>query len=761
MRTFNFARSGAQLLLLASLSTSVLAADYYVSGTGSDSAAGTSAATAFRNLSKAAGLVNAGDTVWVLNGTYSPFNLTRPGTLAAPVTWRAYAGHTPEIVNTSNWDTIAVKANYQVIDGLTLTGNNDNVTLAQAEADYADGGGGSPVFNNGGITIDNRNRTFEERVHHLTVRNSTFRKFGCNGVAVLYGDHIVVENNQFYENAWYSRYGCSGLSIFTYNVNFAKTDAKYHNIIKNNKFWNNRGLVMWKEVAKFSDGNGFIMDVSALDYNGRTLVSGNLAVNNGGSGIHGYGARHADIVNNTAYLNGDKVGYADIYASESYDVTLRNNIVYARVGGKVNATWKNTNVIYDYNIYFNGTPSISGPNDIVADPLFEKPGLDPRTADFRLKAGSPGIDSGLIVAGVTPSTDLVGTSRPSGAGIDRGAYEAGAVQAAGGWQATYFNNANLTGTRVVRTDRAIDFAWGGAAPVAGIDADTFSVRWRGQVTPPATGNFTLTTTTDDGVRLWVDGKLVIDKWIDQSSAQHSAVVALTAGKAVPVVMEFYDNTYDATARLEWQSSTVGRQAIPASAVTAATDATLPAPFAGAAIGSGSRGSATESEGVWTLESTGGDIWDAADVFEFASRPLTGDGTATACVNAQSRSDVWAKAGLMWRESNAAGARHASVFITPDRGAVFLRRLGTGAGTSSTASANATIAAPYCVRLVRSGNTFTASVSSDRTTWVQIRSDVIAMGSTVQVGLAASSHSASTATRATFNQFTVQSATAGQ
>lgn len=755
-------RLQALLLLTVGLCGNAFAVDYYVSGTGNDSADGKSVANAFRNLTKVAGLVNPGDTVWILNGTYQPFNLTRSGTAGAPITWRAYGGHAPEIVNKMNWVTISVQASFQVIDGLTLTGNNDNVTLAQAEADYASTGGGSPLFNNSGIDIDNRKRSFADKVHHLTVRNSTFRKFGCNGIAVQHGDYVVVENNRFYENAWYSRYGCSGLSIFTYNVNFAKTGDRYHNIVRNNQFWNNRGLVMWKEVGRFSDGNGFIMDVSEPSYNGRTLIANNLAVNNGGSGIHGYGARHADIVNNTVYKNGDKTGYADLYASSSDDIVLRNNVVYARTGGKINATWENTAVIYDHNIYFNATPSISGPNDVVADPLFVNPGPDPRTADFRLKAGSPAIDTGIAIAGVTPGTDLSGTSRPLGAGIDRGAYEAaGALQANAGWQATYFNNANLTGNRIVRADSAINFFWQSGAPVSGIDADTFSVRWRGNLTAPATGTYTLSTTTDDGVRLWVDGVLVIDKWLDQSSAQHNATVNLTAGSAVPVVMEFYENTYDATARLEWSSSAMGRQVIPETAVSAPSDASLPGPFAAAAIGAGSRGSVSESEGTWTLDSTGGDVWSSADVFEFASQPLTGDGTVTTCVNAQTRSDPWAKAGIMWRESKAAGSRQASLFITPDNGAVFLRRLETGAATATTASANAKLAAPYCLRLVRSGNTFIASVSADRVNWVELRRDVVTMGSTVHVGLAASSHSATAATRATFSQFTVQSASAGQ
>jgi hypothetical protein len=122
--------------------------------------------------------------------------------------------------------------------------------------------------------------------------------------------------------------------------------------------WNDRGLVKWKQIGDYSEGNGFILDVSAADYNGRTLITNNLSVRNGGSGIHAFEARHADIVNNTAYMNGDKVGYADIFAGFSTDIKLLNNIIHSRVGGKANANDSNRDVIYDYNIYFNGSRAV-------------------------------------------------------------------------------------------------------------------------------------------------------------------------------------------------------------------------------------------------------------------------------------------------------------------------------------------------------------------------------------------------------------------
>src|SRR5438552_17283530 len=81
-----------------------------------------------------------------------------------------------------------------------------------------------------------------------------------------------------------------------------------------------------------------------------------------------------------------------------------------------------------------------------------------------------------------------------------------------GLRAEYFDNPDLTALKAVRTDASVNFNWGGQSPVAMIGADTFSVRWKGQVVPAFSETYTFYTQSDDGVRLWINGQLIIDDW---------------------------------------------------------------------------------------------------------------------------------------------------------------------------------------------------------------------------------------------------------
>ncbi|MGQ9715804.1 MAG: PA14 domain-containing protein [Anaerolineae bacterium] len=119
-----------------------------------------------------------------------------------------------------------------------------------------------------------------------------------------------------------------------------------------------------------------------------------------------------------------------------------------------------------------------------------------------------------------------------------------------GWRGEYFANPFLAGQpAMVRTDPAIDFIWGTAGPVAGFPGDHFSVRWTRTLVLPE-GRYRFTTYTDDGVRLWVDGTLLIDQWRDMAPTSFSAEVDLPEGPHT-VRMEYYEASGGAVARLSW------------------------------------------------------------------------------------------------------------------------------------------------------------------------------------------------------------------
>jgi hypothetical protein len=118
----------------------------------------------------------------------------------------------------------------------------------------------------------------------------------------------------------------------------------------------------------------------------------------------------------------------------------------------------------------------------------------------------------------------------------------------GKWRGDYFGNPNLSGApAMTRNDSSIDFNWGYGSPALQIPPDNFSVRWTRTIRFDA-GEYRFTTETDDGVRLYVDGNLVIDRWFDQGRTKYSANVRLSKGNHT-IVMDYYERFGAAFARL--------------------------------------------------------------------------------------------------------------------------------------------------------------------------------------------------------------------
>jgi hypothetical protein len=523
----------------------------------------------------------------------------------------------------------------------------------------------------------------------------------------------------------------------------------------------------------------------------------------------------------------------------------------------------------------------------------------------------------------------------------------------------YYDNIDLTTLRIIRTDATVNFDWGTGSPDASVAADTFSVRWTGQVQPQFSQTYTFYTMTDDGVRLWVNNQLLVDKWVDQGPTEWSGTIALTANQKYDIRMEYYENAGGAVARLSWSSASTPKAIIPQSQLfpaaapaaptglsatpgnaqvtlswTASSGATsynvkrsttsggpyttiasptatgytntglangttyyyvvsavnaggesansaqvsatpsagapdlivtavswspaspaagqavtfnatvrnqggaptpagtiigvswavdggyfnysdtnsqslaagasitlyptgpggsttwnaiagahaisafvddinriaennegnnlltnsmivssLPSPWQTSDIGSVSAtGSANYANGTFTLVGSGADIWGTADEFRYVYQTASGDCEMRARVASVQNTDPWAKAGMMIRETTAAGSIFAAVFVTPGSGVSFQWRATTGGAAASATVTGVT--APRYVRIQRTGSSHSAYYSSDGANWTQIgTSQNITMATTKTVGLAVTSHLDGTLNTSTFDNVT--------
>jgi len=141
--------------------------------------------------------------------------------------------------------------------------------------------------------------------------------------------------------------------------------------------------------------------------------------------------------------------------------------------------------------------------------------------------------------------------------------------------------------------------------------------------------------------------------------------------------------------------------------------------------------------TYIVRGGGRDIWNGSDQFYYVYQALSGDGQIIARVNSIDHTDVWAKAGVMIRESLDADSRNAMADVTASNGVSFQRRRATGGGGYHDTVGG--LSAPYWVKLVRQGDTFTGYMSHDGSSWVVIGSDTISMAENVHVGLAVTAH----------------------
>ena len=341
--------------------------------------------------------------------------------------------------------------------------------------------------------------------------------------------------------------------------------------------------------------------------------------------------------------------------------------------------------------------------------------------------------------------------------------------------------------------------------------DEFGIRWTGEIQAQFTESYILHVTSDDGVRVWLNEQLVIDEWKPHAPKESlSSPLNLVAGQRYFLRVEYFQNHNDAIAKLEWSSLSTPQQLVPQSQMYSQPTDTdgnglpdlweqhyfgqigvdpnadpdgdgfsnlqeyrrhsdptnslnwgLPNAWwhgdIGADMGESPVGDASYSNGVYTVKSSGGDIWLNADSFHYVYRPIGTNGQIVARILGTTGPDNWMKAGLMLRETLADDSRNAALFVTRSNGLDFQWRPTGGMGTLQTVSSNYP-GTGYWLKLVRNGDWLGGYISTDGITWTLFDWEAISsLKPQVFVGLAVSSHGTSGFSTANFDQVNVGAA----
>jgi hypothetical protein len=180
---------------------------------------------------------------------------------------------------------------------------------------------------------------------------------------------------------------------------------------------------------------------------------------------------------------------------------------------------------------------------------------------------NPNVDSrGFAYAAITPDGKYVLQGSNLWGNTKYAGQTSGLRLSAGngqGLQGDYFPNTSLSGSPAYsEIDQTVGFSWGNTAPDPSLTAGAFSVRWTGQVQALANEMYTFETETQDGVRLWVNNQLLIDKWTNQADVKNSGTITLSLGAKYPITLEYYVNSSNAVAYLRWSSPTVPYSVVP-------------------------------------------------------------------------------------------------------------------------------------------------------------------------------------------------------
>ncbi|MES2055800.1 MAG: hypothetical protein V4564_07680 [Pseudomonadota bacterium] len=281
----------------ASTSSYTCVRNWYVASGGVDSATSGTAASPWKTLGYAgsSSSVQAGDCVNVADGIYpaaGTIGLNRGGNANSAtgyVVYRSANPHGAKLVASSRGmqDVLDANGDYIIVDGFEIDGGNLGLTS-------------SPMTNGSGLV---------GLGHHFQALNNLVHDCGGEGIGAVYKDWYWIVGNTLYNNAHFNGYQMSGISIYepravSYTATSADTSATYHIIVQNNVSHDNAETYV---PGAHTDGNGIILDDFRNSQSGqaaypfKSLVSGNVAYNNGARGVHLFYTDNVTLDSNIAY----------------------------------------------------------------------------------------------------------------------------------------------------------------------------------------------------------------------------------------------------------------------------------------------------------------------------------------------------------------------------------------------------------------------------------------------------------------------------
>jgi parallel beta-helix repeat protein len=423
------------------------ATSYYVSTSGNDSNAGTLAAP-WRTLGKAAEVAGPSDTVYVRAGTYSGgVWLGRTGSDSAWITFRNYPGERPVLQGGSTGtEAVGIGGQYYEINGFEIAGPSragisvwggkhirlrNNVIHGTYWGGIFTGNGASDVTADGNTVYDtvliNRNEAGNWR-EAIAIGGDDNRAIN-NYVYENYGEGIGVYGNRAYAagNVVRDSYGAN---IYVNNVRNATVERNFTYTTYASAFYRTlygvrgpaMGIQFANELTPAEDPNQ-LDNLKVLN----NIFLGGIYAMHYWNGMGGGGIKNSVIAGNT-FVEGSKEvnSVLNIQSDAGHTNTVIADNIFTSTDGSGIADWEVApslaGLSFSHNLWNVGTkPSrLSGTGDVIADPKLVKP-HGTTAADYKLQAGSPAIDKGRAVPGLTE--DFFRTTRPKGAAPDIGAHE--------------------------------------------------------------------------------------------------------------------------------------------------------------------------------------------------------------------------------------------------------------------------------------------------------------------------------------------------